>query len=433
MWSCHLDSTREVLGKKLLTQTCLLDDFRCCVQPPDPRHVEVFPLLMQSSQWRSQDGYVLNRLIIWGWPSPAILVLGNSHSSAFPRQPFHGSGPTPLPGVRGEQWKFPRTSVGGILIAVSPTHDKSWAHWYAYSSILYWQFNVYTYYIYICTYIYTCTQISRDMPRCLLLWWGMLEADEAGIEALCYSSLRQELLAASDQQGNLQARWDCDGLNYKFTTQDLAVRMSDMDHGQTWSMPMWIWSCIGADINPFLNLDSAALQKFVDTAQDWHIRAAILSDDYNILNRALADGDIDFYISGGVYTVAHARLAGHHNLQAITPASGSIDGLGGIVFAEITSVLQQAQSPMSAKAFLEYIVQPDIAYRIATSPKTLNPVAQMGNPKVFGKFSREQLDAIQWDTLADDIARCAMYQIAPDHAVLRAHLLEARRLRDKAE
>ena len=71
MWSCHLDSTREVLGKKLLTQTCLLDDFRCCVQPPDPsfRHVEVFPLLMQSSKWRSQDGYVLNRLVIWGWPS----------------------------------------------------------------------------------------------------------------------------------------------------------------------------------------------------------------------------------------------------------------------------------------------------------------------------------------------------------------------------
>ena len=54
----------------------------------------------------------------------------------------------------------------------------------------------------------------------------------------------------------------CDGLNYKFTTQELAVTMSDMDinlsknclmgmhrifryigpiAGQTWSIPMWIW------------------------------------------------------------------------------------------------------------------------------------------------------------------------------------------------
>eukprot|EP00435_Cladocopium_sp_Y103_P034266 s2707_g8.t2 len=42
---------------------------------------------------------------------------------------------------------------------------------------------------------------------------GMLEADEAGIEALCYSSLRQELLAASDQQGNLQV-WDAEALRH---------------------------------------------------------------------------------------------------------------------------------------------------------------------------------------------------------------------------
>ncbi|CAE7360325.1 NEDD1 [Symbiodinium pilosum] len=36
---------------------------------------------------------------------------------------------------------------------------------------------------------------------------GLLESTESAIESLCYSSLRQELLAASDEAGNLQV-WD---------------------------------------------------------------------------------------------------------------------------------------------------------------------------------------------------------------------------------
>jgi spermidine/putrescine transport system substrate-binding protein len=185
--------------------------------------------------------------------------------------------------------------------------------------------------------------------------------------------------------------------------------------------------CIGAGINPFEKLGAAELQKFSDTAQDWHTRAQLLSDDHNVLNRALAEGDIDFYISGGTYTVAHARLAGQNKLQAITPAHGSINGLGGVVFAEITSVLQRATSPESALEFLEYIVQPGISYRAATTPNTLNPVSQMGNPEVLRRFSTEQLDAMQWETLSEDIARCAMYQIPPDHRALQKRLQAARR------
>eukprot|EP00434_Breviolum_minutum_P013534 symbB.v1.2.011927.t2/scaffold809.1/size160600/6 len=56
----------------------------------------------------------------------------------------------------------------------------------------------------------------------------MLEADEAGIEALCYSSLRQELLAASDEQGNLQAicclkKDTLRGLSFSTQNSDLLI------------------------------------------------------------------------------------------------------------------------------------------------------------------------------------------------------------------
>jgi len=184
--------------------------------------------------------------------------------------------------------------------------------------------------------------------------------------------------------------------------------------------------CMGAGLNPFHKLDDDALQSFANTANDWFDRAVLVSDDHLALNRSLINREIDFYISGGVYTVSEARLAGCHHLRAITPTRGCIDGCGGIVFAEITSVLEHAQTSEHAVDFLEYITQPEIAVRIATTANTLNPVAQMGNPAVLDKFSIQQLDAIQWDTLSADIERCAMYRIPPNHADLLKRLNAAR-------
>jgi len=183
--------------------------------------------------------------------------------------------------------------------------------------------------------------------------------------------------------------------------------------------------CIGAGLNPFHKLEDDALQLFADTANDWFDRAVLVSDDHLALNRSLVNGEIDFYISGGVYTVSEARLAGHHHLRAITPTHGCIEGRGGIVFTEITSVLEHANTSANAVDFLEYITQPDIALRIATTANTLNPVAQMGDPAVFNKFSKQQLNAIQWDTLSTDIERCAMYRIPPNHTDLLKRLKAA--------
>jgi len=180
--------------------------------------------------------------------------------------------------------------------------------------------------------------------------------------------------------------------------------------------------CIGADLNPFQSLDEDDLQLFSKTANDWFDRAELVSDNHLALNRSLINGDIDFYVSGGVYTVSEARLAGHHYLRAITPTRGCIDGCGGIVFAEITSVLEHDQTSENAVDFLEYITQPDVALRVATTASTLNPVAQMGNPAVLSKFSKHQLEAIQWDSLSAEIERCAMYRIPPNYTDLLKRL-----------
>jgi spermidine/putrescine transport system substrate-binding protein len=52
---------------------------------------------------------------------------------------------------------------------------------------------------------------------------------------------------------------------------------------------------------------------------------------------------------------------------------------------------------------------------VAFAEGTFNPVAQMGNPECFSRFTPEELDAIQWDSLAEEMERSAEYDIVPDY------------------
>jgi spermidine/putrescine transport system substrate-binding protein len=115
-------------------------------------------------------------------------------------------------------------------------------------------------------------------------------------------------------------------------------------------------------------------------------------------------------------------MEGHGQVRAVTPSHGPISGLGGIVFIEVTCALMRPELSPWAHPFLDYLVEPDTAIRVAFLDGTCNPVLQMENPKVFSAFSSAQLDAIQWDTLEEDISRCAHYDVVPDLTKLLAHL-----------
>ena len=183
--------------------------------------------------------------------------------------------------------------------------------------------------------------------------------------------------------------------------------------------------CIGAGLDPFASLSEEEVARFEATARRWFRGATVVTDDHFELNRALVDGTIDFYLSGGIYTASPARLAGHLEVRAVTPRSGPIGGRGGIVFTEITSVLETASQTGEAEDFLEYLLEPETAYRAALAERTANPVAQMGMPEVFDRFTARELEAIQWDDLEEDIARCADYDLMPDHAALLPRLRDA--------
>ena len=53
----------------------------------------------------------------------------------------------------------------------------------------------------------------------------------------------------------------------------------------------------------------------------------------------------------------------------------------------------------------------------------------MGDPAVFAKYSTEELDAIQWDSLEEEMARSAEYDIVPDYDEALDIMNAAKRLR----
>ena len=184
--------------------------------------------------------------------------------------------------------------------------------------------------------------------------------------------------------------------------------------------------CIGAGLDPFTAMDDAEFSLFSANAHRWFAGASIVTADHMAMNRALVGGDIDFYLSGGVFSASPARLAGHHNIRAITPREGPIEGKGGIVFAEITAVIAGDRDPALAEDFLAYLLRPEVAVSVALTEGTINPVVQMADPAVRAAFTTEHLAAIQWDTLEEEIVACAHYQVAPDYDALFDRMSQAK-------
>jgi spermidine/putrescine transport system substrate-binding protein len=188
---------------------------------------------------------------------------------------------------------------------------------------------------------------------------------------------------------------------------------------------------ISAGLNPFTAMDDMALRRFSATAMLWHNAAAFVTDDHLQMNAMLIDGAVDFYLSGGVYTASPARLAGHEEVYAVTPASGPVDGKGAVAFVEINAVVNHSALPVAtAEAFIDFIAGDEGAFAASNAAGACNPVVQMGRQSVKARFSSAQLKAMQWDTLLNDLSSCAEYALIPNYTALKKILQDARNAYD---
>ena len=173
--------------------------------------------------------------------------------------------------------------------------------------------------------------------------------------------------------------------------------------------------CLTGDLNPFQPMNSAGLRKFKTTAEKIFGGAKLLTDDLVAMNTALINGEIDAYFTGGTYTASPARFDGATNVRGITPKSGPVNGKGGVVWIELTSAVNNPNPSKLAESFLEFIQQPDICKSVAFAEGTYNPVCQMGDSNVLNKFNKDELDAIQWDSLAQEMDRSLDYQVVSSY------------------
>ena len=67
---------------------------------------------------------------------------------------------------------------------------------------------------------------------------------------------------------------------------------------------------------------------------------------------------------------------------------------------------------------------------MAFAEGTYNPVTQMGSAEVRAAFDKDELDAIQWDSLEEEMANSADYDINPDYAEMYDLYSAAKRERE---
>jgi len=174
-------------------------------------------------------------------------------------------------------------------------------------------------------------------------------------------------------------------------------------------------TCAIAGFDPFKKHTEDEVAKFTDAAKRVFAGKKLVGD-IATNNQALVSGEIDFYLTGGVYSVSPARADGHKNLRGITPKKGPFaGGKGGIAWIEITSVVNNPQVSPLAEDFLAYVQDPKMSHTVAFAEGTFNPVAQMGSPECFSLFTKDELDAIQWDSLEEEMAGSVEYDIVPDY------------------
>lgn len=188
-----------------------------------------------------------------------------------------------------------------------------------------------------------------------------------------------------------------------------------------------IHMCLTAGLNPFAPVEGADLERFRETATAIFGGARLLTDDLVAMNIALINGEIDAYFTGGTYTASPARYDGATHIRAITPNSGPVDGKGGVVWVELTSAVNNPDPSTLAADFLEFVQEPEISKAVAFSEGTYNPVSQMGAPDVMALFDDEELDAIQMDSLEEEMARSLEYEVVSSYDTLSEIYAQARR------
>ncbi len=175
--------------------------------------------------------------------------------------------------------------------------------------------------------------------------------------------------------------------------------------------------CMACGFSPFDNLSDAQIATYETAMRKLINNAAFLSDDMNAIALGMVNGSIIGSFPGSTYTVSAARFDGNANLRCVIPKKGP-NNKPGVCWMELTSTVNNPQLSPRAADFLEYCYRPEVCKNVSFAEGTYNPVTQMGDKRVMALYSKEELDAIQFDTLDEDMALCSDFDIIPNYPKL---------------
>ena len=167
-------------------------------------------------------------------------------------------------------------------------------------------------------------------------------------------------------------------------------------------------------LNPFSPLSKRDKQRFEFQVQQWFDHAVYISDDCRKLNTRLTERSISMIMSAGMFSSGYLRREGFHEIYCITPKKGPMGGNGGICFVELNTIPVDTSSYADSIEFLEMILSPTIAKSVISNQVNCNPIVQMGDRRIFDALDPDLLEALQWGTLEEDLARCVEYDLPPD-------------------
>ena len=148
-----------------------------------------------------------------------------------------------------------------------------------------------------------------------------------------------------------------------FNNPDMAGRYGILAY-DNWNI---MHICMAAGLHPFKEKTDDQVAIFEAAARRLINGAKMVSDDFVAVNLAVVNGEIDMYFGGGTYSISSARLDGLTNLYHVVPKSGPADGKGGINWIELNSVVNNPDLHPKAMDWMEYILQPDTSYAVATA------------------------------------------------------------------
>lgn len=179
-----------------------------------------------------------------------------------------------------------------------------------------------------------------------------------------------------------------------------------MDWGDWPILPM----ALHAGINPYEELDAAALEEVRKVLRAMFKNTRTLVGDLTQAQKGLLDGSLLGCIGAGSYLTSAVRKQGHKNIMAVVPEPK--DGLKqGIIWVEATAILKETDQPELAERLLKHVVSKDAGYTLSLLDSTCNVVT---NKAVEELYTPEERDILQTDYMWQAWDNSQMHRIAPN-------------------